>query len=582
MGTHLFVLASKSFVFCFAGRLGLGGITYLLQLVTEIYDENLVTWQWLLGRLYVIENLLVDFPTEFIPRFSPDGASSDGSLELMGAAFSEEDLQPQLYERLLIIGEFAVKAVSFNHARICRMAKRVFLLTARYAAHLENLCFELMQLLNDLDFAHRKSLKRQLETILIDHHLNDKLVHELHPRDSPSAVSPSDTPVSTPRCNSPVTAVSDHHSDAGSVAGRTALPVPPNTPIRDRRKDWKSFEIQCRSFDFLEEEISDTDSMAGKPLRKISKSLDDLESINRPKRSVRRYSKSPGSKSNRSRSKTPQRIGPVLETNIDDVIRQQEESKKMDSSIRSLTYGGDDTELSVESTMLSPTSFTHPDGFDSSYSSVLPAAPLPRLLSHDLETDIDSVELDLKTLSSSNISGSEKKENAGTLTKRVFPSAVIHSTPNTSPKIPTSLSLNLNFADESPRPISPCAHVKELERLSGRNSPNNIPSTSHMQSNQTTPCSLVSKKLTLTIKDSKHLRSDSPVKNLKKSPGEISRKLSQLPAANQKSQTSLTDDLLEVSPVAKSNEKPVTFKTEVAMGTPKHSPSQTLDKGRLL
>ena len=563
------------------GRLGLGGISYLLQLVTESFETNMVTWQWLLGRLYVIENLLVDFPTEFIPRMSPDGASSDGSLELMGATSFEEDGQPQLYERLLVIAEFAAKAVTFNHTRICRKAKRVFLLTARYAAHLENLSNELMELLSDLDFVHRKSLKRQFEKILNDYHLSDKIVHELRPHDSPIAVSPADTPVSTPRCNSPVTTVSDHHSDAGSFSGRNTIPVPPNTPIRDRRKEWKSYEIQHRSFDFLEEENSDSDSQGGKPMRKISKSLDDLDSINRPKRSKKRYSKSPGKKSNRSRSrsKTPQRIGPVLETNIDDVIRQQEESKKIDSSIRSLTYGGDDTVLSEDISMLSSRSFVNPDDFDS-FSKGLPTTPSPRLLSHDLETDIDSVELDLKALTTANISRSEKSANSSTLTKKVFPASVNHSTPNTSPKVPTSLSLNLNFVDESPRSISPCAHVKELERLSVK--PTQVPDNSDTQSIKTTPCSLVSKKLMLTIKNGKHSRSDSPdVNDVKKSPVEATGKLSQLPAANQKSQPSLTDDLLEVSPIARSNEKPVTFKTEVAMGTPKHSPSQTLDKGRM-
>ena len=527
----------------------------------------------------------MDFPTEFIPRMSPDGASSDGSLELMGATSYEEDDQPHLYERLLTIGEFAVKAVSYNHARISRMARRVFLLTCRYSVHMESLCRELMELLNDLDFAHKKSLKRQFENILRDHHQSDKIIHDLRPRRNSSVVSPSDTPVSTPRCNSPVTTVSDHHSDAGSASGKTTLPAPPNTPIKERRKE---YERQQRSFEFLEEESSDCDSLVGQSLNKFSKSLDDLDSIERPiRRSVKRYAKSSGKAStlkanrSRSRSKTPQRIGPVLETNIDDVIRQQEESKNLDSSIRSITYGGDDS-ISSQSTILSPSSFTQPVGVNSSFSPGLPPIPPSRLLSHDLETDIDTVELDLKTITGSRLNGSQGSENTGTLQKTFHKSAISHSTPNVSPKAPTSLALDLNFADESPRPISPCAHAKELERLSGLKSKSPTPNNSCSQANMSTPCGLVSKKLTLSIKDGQHSRDNSPVtKSLRKSPAaEVTQKVSQLPMATQKSQ--LTDDLSEISPVAKTSEKPVTFKSEVASATPKHSPSQTLEKGTSL
>ena len=557
-----------------AGRFGLGGIAYLLQLVTEIYDDNLVTWQWLLGRLYVIENLLMDFPTEFVPRFRPDGASSDGSLEQMGATAADELDEPHLYERLLIIAEFSIKAVSYSHARISRVARRVFLLTARYAAHMENLCKELMELLNELDFAHKKSLKRQFEKILVDYHQSDKILHELRLRSSTNT-SPSESPVSTPRCNSPVTTMSDHHSDAGSATGKASLPVPPNTPIKERRKRLKEYEIQRRSFDFVEEE-SDKDSFVGQS-NKFSKSLDDLESIDRPKRSIKRYTKRV-----RSRSKTPQKIGPVLETNLDDVIRQQEEQEKINSSMRSVTYGGDET-ISNQSVMTSQTSFTHPDDLNGTFSPIAshPPTPIPRLLSHNLETDIDSVELDLNAITMPGVNGIEDINSSNTLKGNSLKRSLNHSAPTVFPKVPDTLSLNLSAADESPRPISPCAHVKELERLSAKKSKSPPPNMSCSLSVTCTPCTLVSKKLSLPLKNvrrSTDYESGTVTKDTRKSPVEVSKKISQLPSASQTAQ--LTDDLSEISPVAKYNEKPVTFKSEVASATPKQSPSHTLDKGK--
>ena len=556
------------------GRFGLGGITYLLQLVTEFYDDNMVTWQWLLGRLYVIENLLVDFPTEFVPRFRPDGASSDGSLEQKGATAADELDEPHLYERLLIIAEFSIKAVSYNHARISRVARRVFLLTARYAAHMENLCKELMELLNDLDFAHKKSLKRQFEKILVDYHQSDKILHELRPRGSPNS-SPSDSPVSTPRCNSPVTTVSDPHSDAGSATGKAPLPVPPNTPIKHRRKSLKEYEMQRRSFDFVEEE-GDDDLFVGQS-NKFSKSLDDLETIDKPKRSIKRYTKRV-----RSRSKTPQKMGPVLETNLDDVIRQQEEQEKINSSMRSMTYGGDET-ISSQVVMVSPTSFTSPDDLDETFSPSHPSTPVSRLLSHDFETDIDTVELDLNAIAGRGVNGLEDRSHSSSLKRNSLKQTLNHSTPNGSPKVPNSLSLNLSAADESLRPISPCAHLNELERLSKKKckSPPQNKVTSSMANSSSTPCILLSKKLSLPLKKvrrSVEYESATFPKNTRKSPVEATETILQLPSASQ--MTPLTDDLSEISPVAKNNEKPVTFKSEVAMGTPKQSPSQTLDKGK--
>ena len=227
--------------------LGLGGMTFLVSCLTT--KDADVTWQWLLGRLYIIEKLIAEFPTEFLPRQRPDGASSESSLDfdLTGPRSNVEDELPQNYERLLTVADFAINAVSNSHSRISRVARRVFLLAARYAAHLENLVEEFNTLLNELGFTHKKSLKRQLDKIVSEFQLSQQVGRELNGCNLiDKDLSPSDsgnvTPASTPKCTSPVTVLSDNQSDSASTAGKTHQIVPPDIARNSRQ----SMRAPCR------------------------------------------------------------------------------------------------------------------------------------------------------------------------------------------------------------------------------------------------------------------------------------------------------------------------------------------------
>ncbi|CAG5120844.1 unnamed protein product [Candidula unifasciata] len=217
------------------GSEGIDGLNYVLKCITEDYDIESVQWQWLLGRLYVIDRLLEEFPADFLPRpedslDAAGAADADDEMERSGAAgprvagrqaeSGEEDASN--YDRLMSVAQFSVKAVCSTHMRIARMSRRVFLLSAKLGAHVQTVISQLKDLLAQIDSTSVASLRRKLDRIVEDFQLSERIVHELmHGSgrrgkfDSPYH-TPMDSPSSTPRCNSPVLA--DSRSEGGTCS----------------------------------------------------------------------------------------------------------------------------------------------------------------------------------------------------------------------------------------------------------------------------------------------------------------------------------------------------------------------------
>ncbi|CAL1547578.1 unnamed protein product [Lymnaea stagnalis] len=239
------------------GTEGLDGLNYVLKCVTEDYDNETVPWQWLLGRLYVIDRLLEEFPSEFVPRLderldAAGAAEADDEADMDGAAAGpterrrledSDEIGASNYERLMSVAHFSVKAVCSTHMRIARMSRRVFLLSAKLGAHVQKVITELKSLLAQIDSTSVASLRRKLDRIVEDFQLSERIVHELMhgsgkrgKLDSPCH-TPVDSPSSTPRCNSPV-APNEASCDTDSLPVMAPVPlVPPNTPIqRSKRK----------------------------------------------------------------------------------------------------------------------------------------------------------------------------------------------------------------------------------------------------------------------------------------------------------------------------------------------------------
>lgn len=226
------------------GAQSFDSLDYVIRCATEDFDSETVSWQWLLGRLYLLERFFEEFQNELSPRNPPEGKSGDEESVLGGAKFSEGGAMTSP-ERLLTIARFVIKLVKNSHSKVSRMARKVFLLVAKFSIHLESMMEDLHDMLSVLDETSVKSLKKRMSRISDDFNLSEKLVHELHhgitnknnEQDHTPENSPLSSPESTPRCNSPVTASPECLSEAsGSNKGRSLPLVPPNTPIRARKE----------------------------------------------------------------------------------------------------------------------------------------------------------------------------------------------------------------------------------------------------------------------------------------------------------------------------------------------------------
>lgn len=85
-----------------------------------VKDYNLnVAYQWLLGRLSVLDALITENPCKFIVKkddVSPSGSSN--SCNAMNPVLKKADVEALL--------QFALKAVGYQHTKVVHLARRVF------------------------------------------------------------------------------------------------------------------------------------------------------------------------------------------------------------------------------------------------------------------------------------------------------------------------------------------------------------------------------------------------------------------------------------------------------------------------
>lgn len=240
-----------------------------MKCATEDYHIDSVQWQWLLGRLYIIDKLIEEFPNDFLPhRILPDGAGAavekDEPPEEAGAASenkpSQDPPHQANYARLMSVAHFAVKAVCSSHMRIARMSRRVFLLSAKLGAHLEQVIDQLEELLNNISSSSILSLKRKLRRIVADFQLSEKIVHELQhgseklvhgTKFESTSSTPVDSPLSSPRCHSPSTVVLE---EAGDGSKQNSCPV--TSPIIPQQKAHRKLRRHSARRSFRECSVS--------------------------------------------------------------------------------------------------------------------------------------------------------------------------------------------------------------------------------------------------------------------------------------------------------------------------------------
>lgn len=135
---------------------GLGGISYVLSCILDDSPPTEAPWQWLLGRLCVLDRLLDEFPQEF-------------QLQMVELNPADSGYKLQHYDRLMTVVEFAFKALGSSHATVSKLARRIYICGARMAAAEPAVFNQVCDMLAKLDVSLQMRLKRRLKSMQGSH-----------------------------------------------------------------------------------------------------------------------------------------------------------------------------------------------------------------------------------------------------------------------------------------------------------------------------------------------------------------------------------------------------------------------------
>uniref|UniRef100_A0A669QED9 Mitogen-activated protein kinase kinase kinase 1 n=2 Tax=Phasianus colchicus TaxID=9054 RepID=A0A669QED9_PHACC len=134
-----------------SGSIGIGGVDYVLNciLATEIEPSN---WQALLGRLCLIDRLLLEFPGEFYPHI------------VCGDVLQADTIVGR-YTKLLSLLNFALLSIDNSHSMVGKLSRRVFLSSARMVARVPHVFVKLLEMLSVTSSTHYTRMRRRLMAI---------------------------------------------------------------------------------------------------------------------------------------------------------------------------------------------------------------------------------------------------------------------------------------------------------------------------------------------------------------------------------------------------------------------------------
>ncbi|KAM4049247.1 LOW QUALITY PROTEIN: mitogen-activated protein kinase kinase kinase 1 [Anomaloglossus baeobatrachus] len=134
-----------------SGSIGIGEVEYVLTCILATQPES-NNWQALLGRLCLIDRLLLEFPAEFYPHIiSGDIIQADAAVER--------------YRNLLSLLNFALQSIDNSHSMVGKLSRRVFLSAARMVARVPHVYVKLLDMLSATSSTHYSRMRRRLMAI---------------------------------------------------------------------------------------------------------------------------------------------------------------------------------------------------------------------------------------------------------------------------------------------------------------------------------------------------------------------------------------------------------------------------------
>ncbi|KAG5834402.1 hypothetical protein ANANG_G00261130 [Anguilla anguilla] len=190
-----------------AGSIGIGGVDYVLNCILGSQTEA-NNWQALLGRLCLIDRLLLEFPAEFYPHIVSSGD------------MHQSQTLVERYQKLLPLLSFALQSIDNSHSMVGKLSRRVFLSAARMVARVPHVFVKLLDMLSGTSSTHYARMRRRLLAIAEEMDiLEDVQAGEGPQPDFPEPAAPHNSPDVTEN-NTPTPTV--------QLAARTpAAPPPP-------------------------------------------------------------------------------------------------------------------------------------------------------------------------------------------------------------------------------------------------------------------------------------------------------------------------------------------------------------------
>ncbi|KAJ8778481.1 hypothetical protein J1605_013668 [Eschrichtius robustus] len=144
--SHLFVSQQIS-----GGSIGIGGVDYVLNCILGNQTES-NNWQELLGRLCLIDRLLLEFPAEFYPHTVSTDVSQAEPVEVR-------------YKKLLSLLTFALQSIDNSHSMVGKLSRRIYLSSARMVTAVPHVFSKLLEMLNVSSSTHFTRMRRRLMAI---------------------------------------------------------------------------------------------------------------------------------------------------------------------------------------------------------------------------------------------------------------------------------------------------------------------------------------------------------------------------------------------------------------------------------
>uniref|UniRef100_A0A8B9CU22 Mitogen-activated protein kinase kinase kinase 1 n=1 Tax=Anser brachyrhynchus TaxID=132585 RepID=A0A8B9CU22_9AVES len=134
-----------------SGSIGIGGVDYVLNCILGTQTDS-SNWQALLGRLCLIDRLLLEFPGEFYPH-------------IVCGDVLQADTVVDRYKKLLSLLNFALQSIDNSHSMVGKLSRRVFLSAARMVARVPHVFLKLLEMLSVTSSTHYARMRRRLMAI---------------------------------------------------------------------------------------------------------------------------------------------------------------------------------------------------------------------------------------------------------------------------------------------------------------------------------------------------------------------------------------------------------------------------------